>query len=213
VSAVREPFSSVTSAVVPLPRNDIDTDQIIPARFLKTVNRTGLGDQLFNDWRYLANGETNPDFVLNRPEMAGRAILLAGDNFGCGSSREHAPWALGAWGIRAVVSSSFADIFRNNALKNGLLPVAVAPAELARIGAWVEADPSVELTVDLEAQEVRLPDGGRIGFEVDAFARRMILAGTDELGYLLSLEPAIEAYEASHPARVSTLPSDPVASA
>ena len=114
---------AVTSPVVPFPRNDIDTDQIIPARFLKTVNRAGLGDQLFFDWRYLADGSPNPEFVLNRPEMAGRNVLLAGDNFGCGSSREHAPWALMAWGIRAVVSSSFADIFRNNALKNGLLPI------------------------------------------------------------------------------------------
>ena len=123
----REPFTTLASAVVPLPRANVDTDQIIPARFLKTVNRDGLGEQLFCDWRYRADGTPDPAFVLNRPEMAGRAILLAGDNFGCGSSREHAPWALMAWGIRAVVSSSFADIFRNNALKNGLLPVAVAP--------------------------------------------------------------------------------------
>ena len=133
MSLEREPFSSVTSPVVPLPRADVDTDQIIPARFLKTVNRAGLGDQLFNDWRYLADGSPNPDFVINRPEMAGRSVLLAGDNFGCGSSREHAPWALRAWGIRAVISSSFADIFRNNALKNGLLPIEVPPEELARL--------------------------------------------------------------------------------
>lgn len=203
----RAPFSSVTSAVVPIGRNDIDTDQIIPARFLKTINRDGLGDQLFCDWRYLADGSPNPSFVLNRPEMAGRQILVAGDNFGCGSSREHAPWALMAWGIRAVISSSFADIFRNNALKNGLVPVAVSPEELGRIGSLLEADPSAELTVDLESQEIRLPGEGRIGFEVDSFARRMILAGTDELGYLQSLEPQIAAYEASHPPRVSTLPA------
>ncbi len=203
----REPFSSVTSAAVTIPRSDIDTDQIIPARFLKTVNRAGLGDQLFNDWRYLADGSPNPEFVLNRPEMAGRAILVAGDNFGCGSSREHAPWALSAWGFRAVISSSFADIFRNNALKNGLLPVAVSPDELARINALLEADPAAELTVDLEAQELRLPDGSSIGFSIDAFARRMILAGTDELGYLLSLEDRIAAYEAEHPPRVITYPA------
>ncbi|HEX2765330.1 MAG TPA: 3-isopropylmalate dehydratase small subunit [Candidatus Limnocylindria bacterium] len=203
----REPFSSVTSAVVPLPRNDVDTDQIIPARFLKTVNRAGLGDQLFNDWRYLADGTPNPEFVLNQPPMAGRAILLAGDNFGCGSSREHAPWALMAWGIRAVISSSFADIFRNNALKNGLLPIVVAPDVLSRLFALVQAAPDAELTVDLEAQELRLPDGSTIGFEVDAFARRMILDGTDELGYLLSLEDRIAAYEAEHPPRVSTIPA------
>ena len=201
----REPFRSVTSAAIPLPRNDIDTDQIIPARFLKTTNREGLGDQLFCDWRYLADGSPNPDFILNRPEMAGRAILVAGDNFGCGSSREHAPWALTAWGIRAVVSSSFADIFRSNALKNGLLPVAVPPQELERIGSILQAEPDAYITVDLEASEVRLPDGSVIGFDVDAFARRMILDGTDELGYLLSLEPRIEAYEAGHPPRISTL--------
>jgi 3-isopropylmalate/(R)-2-methylmalate dehydratase small subunit len=201
----REAFMSVRSAAVPIARNDIDTDQIIPARFLKTVNRAGLGDQLFNDWRYLADGSPNPEFVLNRPEMAGRAILVAGDNFGCGSSREHAPWALTAWGFRAVISSSFADIFRNNALKNGILPIAVSPAELSRVNALIRADPAAELTVDLEAQEVRLPDGEALHFEIDSFARRMLLDGTDELGYLLSLEPAIESYEASHPPRVSTL--------
>ena len=203
--SAREPFRSVTSAAVPMPRNDIDTDQIIPARFLKTTNREGLGDQLFCDWRYLADGSPNPEFVLNRPEMAGRAILVAGDNFGCGSSREHAPWALMAWGIRAVVSSSFADIFRNNALKNGLLPIAVPPEELMRINSILEAEPDAQLTVDLEASELRLPDGSVIGFDIDAFARRMILDGTDELGYLLTLEPQVEAYEASHPPRVSTL--------
>jgi len=208
VSDVREPFREVRSAVVPLSRNDIDTDQIIPARFLKTINRAGLGEQLFHDWRYLPDGSPNPDFVINRPEMAGRAILLAGDNFGCGSSREHAPWALGAWGIRAVISSSFADIFRNNALKNGLLPIAVSPDELERIAALVRDDPGAELTVDLEAQEVRLPDGGRIGFSVDSFARRMILDGTDELGYLLAQGSELDAYEAAHPPRVSTLSAD-----
>jgi 3-isopropylmalate/(R)-2-methylmalate dehydratase small subunit len=203
--SAREPFASVTSAVVPMNRGDVDTDQIIPARFLKTVNRTGLGEQLFHDWRYLPDGSPNPEFVLNRPEMAGRQVLLAGDNFGCGSSREHAPWALMAWGVRAVVSSSFADIFRNNSLKNGLLPIEVPPEELGRLFALVDAEPDAQVTVDLEAQELRLPDGSTIGFHVDAFARRMILDGTDELGYLLSLEPQIEAYEAAHPPRVSTL--------
>jgi 3-isopropylmalate/(R)-2-methylmalate dehydratase small subunit len=201
----REPFRSVTSAAVPMPRNDIDTDQIIPARFLKTINRAGLAEQLFCDWRYLGDGSPNPEFVLNRPEMAGRQILVAGDNFGCGSSREHAPWALTAWGIRAVISSSFADIFRNNALKNGLLPIAVPPEELMRIGSILEAEPDAQLTVDLEASELRLPDGSVIAFDVDAFARRMILDGTDELGYLLKLEPQLDAYEAAHPPRISTL--------
>jgi len=204
----REPFSSVASAVVPMNRNDVDTDQIIPARFLKTVNRAGLGDQLFFDWRYLADGSPNPEFVLNRPEMAGRNVLLAGDNFGCGSSREHAPWALVAWGIRAVISSSFADIFRSNALKNGLLPIEVPPEELARLFALIEAEPDARLTVDLEAQEVQLADGSAIGFAVDAFARRMILDGTDELGYLLGLESQIAAYEAARSPRVDTLRAD-----
>jgi 3-isopropylmalate/(R)-2-methylmalate dehydratase small subunit len=203
--SAREPFASVTSAAVPMARNDIDTDQIIPARFLKTVNREGLADQLFYDWRYLPDGSPNPEFVLNRPEMAGRQILVAGDNFGCGSSREHAPWALTAWGIRAVISSSFADIFRSNALKNGLLPIAVPPQELERIGSILQAEPDAEITVDLEATELRLPDGSVIPFDVDAFARRMILDGTDELGYLLKLEPQIDAYEAAHPPRISTL--------
>ena len=200
-----ESFSSVTSAAVPMPRNDIDTDQVIPARFLKTVNREGLADQLFFDWRYLPDGSPNPAFVLNRPEMAGRQILVAGDNFGCGSSREHAPWALTAWGIRAVISSSFADIFTSNALKNGLLPVAVPPEQLGRIGSILESDPDAELTVDLEASELRLPDGSAIAFKVDSFARRMILDGTDELGYLLAHVSQLDAYEAQHPARVSTL--------
>ena len=206
--ASREPFASVTSAVVPFPRNDIDTDQIIPARFLKTVNRAGLGEQLFCDWRYLADGSPNPDFILNQPSMTGRSVLLAGDNFGCGSSREHAPWALMAWGIRAVISSSFADIFRNNALKNGLLPIEVPAEELSRLFGLVDAEPDAAITVDLEAQELRLPDGSAIAFRVDAFARRMILDGTDELGYLLSLEDHIAAYEASHPPRLSTLSAE-----
>ena len=205
VTPAREPFRSVVSAVVPMPRNDIDTDQIIPARVLKTINRAGLADQLFFDWRYLADGSPNPEFVLNRPEMASRAILVAGDNFGCGSSREHAPWALTAWGIRAVISSSFADIFRNNALKNGLLPVAVPPEELMRIGSILEAEPDAELTIDLEASELHLPDGSIIPFTIDSFARRMILDGTDELGYLLRLESELDAYETRHPPRISTL--------
>ena len=196
--------TKISSKTVVIPSSNIDTDQIIPARFLKTVNRDGLGDQLFCDWRYLPDGTPNPEFVLNGPEMAGRQILVAGDNFGCGSSREHAPWALTAWGIRAVISSSFADIFRNNALKNGLVPVALSADAVARINRIIAGDPAAEIAVDLEAQQVRLPDGDAIPFEVDSFARRMLLDGTDELGYLLSLEPAIEAYEATHPARVDT---------
>jgi len=200
-----EPFTRVESAAVRLPRDNVDTDQIIPARFLKTVNREGLADHLFADWRYADDGSPRPDFVLNAPSAAGRQVLVAGDNFGCGSSREHAPWALTAWGFRAVISSSFADIFKANALKNGLLPIEVPPEELRRITALLEVHPDLELSVDLEAQELRLPDGSVIGFVVDPFSRQMLLSGTDELGFLLGQEDAIAAYEASHPPRVSTL--------
>jgi 3-isopropylmalate/(R)-2-methylmalate dehydratase small subunit len=195
----------IEGAVSVLDRNDVDTDQIIPARFLKTINRAGLADQLFADWRYEASGAPREDFVLNRPEMAGRQILLAGENFGCGSSREHAPWALLAWGIRVVIAGSFADIFRSNALKNGLLPVEVERDQLDHIGRLVDAEPKAELAVDLDVQQVRLPDGSTITFALDPFARGMLLAGTDELGYLLGLEAQIASYEASHPPRVSTL--------
>ncbi|MGH2455165.1 MAG: 3-isopropylmalate dehydratase small subunit [Candidatus Limnocylindria bacterium] len=205
MSGLREPFGQVTSAAVLLPRDNVDTDQVIPARFLKTIDRAGLADQLFADWRYDAEGRPRPEFVLNRPESAGRQVLVAGDNFGCGSSREHAPWALVGWGFRAVISSSFADIFRANALKNGLLPIEVAPEELRRITALIEAHPDLELAIDLQAQSLTLPDGSQIGFAVDPFARRMLLEGTDELGYLLAHGDAVDAYEASHPARVSTL--------
>jgi 3-isopropylmalate/(R)-2-methylmalate dehydratase small subunit len=202
----REPFRTVESAAVLLPRDNVDTDQIIPARFLKTVTREGLADHLFADWRYAGDGTPRADFILNAPGAMGRQVLVAGDNFGCGSSREHAPWALTAWGFRAVISSSFADIFKANALKNGLLPIEVPPEELRRITALVEAHPDLELTVDLEAQELRLPDGSVIGFVVDPFSRQMLLTGTDELGFLLGQDDAIAAYEASHPARISTLP-------
>ena len=143
--------------------------------------------------------------MLNQPGSAGRQILVAGDNFGCGSSREHAPWALVEWGLRAVIASSFADIFRSNALKNGLLPIEVAPEELRRITQLLEAHPDLELTVDLEAQQLGLPDGSEIGFTVDAFARRMLLDGTDELGYLLSHADAMSAHEVEHPAPISTV--------
>jgi 3-isopropylmalate/(R)-2-methylmalate dehydratase small subunit len=199
-----EPFRPFSSKLIPLLADNVDTDQIIPARFLKTTDKTGLGDALFCDWRYDADGSPKPDFVLNRPEMPGRRILLAGDNFGSGSSREHAPWALVGYGIRAVLSTSFADIFRNNALKNGLLPIELPTEAHAKLAAAVEADPEVELAVDLEAGEVRLPDGSTVGFEVDGFSRRMLLEGTDELGFLLAQSEAVAAYEASHPQRVDT---------
>jgi 3-isopropylmalate/(R)-2-methylmalate dehydratase small subunit len=184
-------FSSLTSRVVALVRDDIDTDQIIPARFLVTTSREGLGAHLFHDWRYQPDGSPRADFPLTRPEAIGAQILLAGKNFGCGSSREHAPWALLDFGFRAVIARSFADIFRNNALKNGLLPVEVdeeAHADLA-------AAPEAEVTIDLETGVLLLPSGRGVVFPVDPFARRCLLAGTDQLGYLLGLEDRIAAFE------------------
>jgi 3-isopropylmalate/(R)-2-methylmalate dehydratase small subunit len=199
-----EPFESFTSRVIPLPADNVDTDQIIPARFLKTTEKAGLAGALFNDWRYLADGSPNPEFILNRPEMQGRQILLAGDNFGSGSSREHAPWALTAWGIRAILATSFADIFRANSLKNGLLPIAVAPETHRQIQDLVTADPNAEFAVDLPAQVVHLPGDEDVPFDVDPFAKQMLLAGTDEIGYLLAKEPSIASYEKSNRPRVST---------
>ncbi len=198
-------FQRFSSRVVALPVDNIDTDQIIPARFLKTVSKEGLGDQLFYDWRYDAEGRPRPDFVLNQPRARGAAILLAGDNFGCGSSREHAPWALTQFGFRAVISTSFADIFRQNALKNALLPIIVPPEVHQELFALLKREPEAELTVDLEAQSLVLPDGRHIEFPIDPFARQCLLEGTDELGWILRQEAVIAAYEASHPAPVNTL--------
>ena len=201
-------FETFTSRVVPLPAENVDTDQVVPARYLKITDKAGLADVLFRDWRFEEDGSLkDPPFVLDRPGMAGRHILLVGDNFGTGSSREHAPWALEAWGIRAVISTGFADIFRSNALKNGVLPIAVDPATHARLFALIEADPRAELRVDLAEQGILLPDGTTIDFDVDAFAKLMLLRGTDEIGYLVEKLPAIDAWEAEHPARVDTLPA------
>ena len=201
-----EPFTVFTSKVVPLPAENVDTDQIVPARYLKVTDKAGLAEALFRDWRYNEDGSLrDPRFVLDQPGMAGRRILLAGDNFGAGSSREHAPWALTAWGIRAILSTSFADIFRSNSLKNGVLPIVVDAATHRRLFDLLARDPEAELTVDLAEQGVLLPDGSTIDFEIDPFAKQMILAGTDELGYLLAKQPAITAWEANHPARVDTL--------
>jgi 3-isopropylmalate/(R)-2-methylmalate dehydratase small subunit len=201
-----EPFMTFTSALIALPAENVDTDQIIPARFLKTTEKSGLADALFYDWRYDAEGQPKPDFIINRPEMQGRRILLAGDNFGAGSSREHAPWALTSWGIAAILSTSFADIFRSNSLKNGLLPIVVDADTQRALFERFAADPDAELTVDLEAQVVHLPGDEDIGFDVDPFARRMLLDGTDEIGWLLARSPAIDAWEAAHPARIDTRP-------
>lgn len=198
-------FSTLEGRLVPLPVDNIDTDQIIPARFLKTISKEGLDRQLFNDWRYDAQGNPNPDFILNQPRALGAEILLAGDNFGCGSSREHAPWALTQFGFRAVISTSFADIFKGNALKNALLPI-VVPADVhARLFAAVEADPDYKVRVDLAEQKLILPDGTAVEFPVDAFSKHCLLEGVDELGYIQSLEADIAAYESKRVATVSTL--------
>jgi 3-isopropylmalate/(R)-2-methylmalate dehydratase small subunit len=205
---VSAPFHAFRSAVLPLLRDDVDTDQIIPARFLKAVDRDGMGAGLFADWRYDRMGAPRPEFVLNDPSMEGRRILLAGANFGCGSSREHAAWALAAWGIRAVLAPSFADIFQANALKNGLLPIVLDGPALTAVQEAVAADPGTEVGVDLEGGVIELPDGARLPFEVDPFSRSMLLAGTDELGYLLSFEQQIAAFDEQLAGeRPSTLPS------
>jgi 3-isopropylmalate/(R)-2-methylmalate dehydratase small subunit len=181
--------------------DNIDTDQIIPARFLKTISKDGLGDQLFYDWRYEADGSPKTDFVLNQSEAKSRKILLAGDNFGCGSSREHAPWALTQYGFGAVISTSFADIFKQNSLKNGLLPV-VVPHD---VHAWLFANPESTVKVNLSTQTITLGDGRTIEFPVDAFARHCLLEGVDELGYILQQEPAIAAFEATRAGSINTL--------
>jgi len=201
-----EPFSTFSSALIPLPAENVDTDQIIPARFLKTTEKSGLADALFYDWRYDADGSPKPDFVINLPQMQGRQILLAGDNFGSGSSREHAPWALTSWGIRAILSTSFADIFRSNALKNGLLPIVVDEDTHRQLFDQFAAQPEAEVTVDLEALLVHLPGDQDLAFEVDPFARQMLLEGKDEIGWVLDRSEAIDSWEATHPARVDTHP-------
>ncbi|HEU4627734.1 MAG TPA: 3-isopropylmalate dehydratase small subunit [Steroidobacteraceae bacterium] len=186
-----EPIKSIRSRTAVLPLENIDTDQIIPARFLRATTREGFGKNLFADWRYDANGAPKPDFVLNQPQAQGCTILVAGRNFGCGSSREHAPWALTDYGFRAVISTEFADIFRNNSLKNGLVPVLVDEAT----SAWLLANPGAEITVDLETTTVALPNGTRVRFPLEPFARYCLMNGVDELGFLLSKQPEIDAYE------------------
>ncbi len=199
-----EPLKPFASTVVAVPNENIDTDQIIPARYLKTISKQGLRDGLFADWRFDAAGNPRPDFPLNRPEASGAHILLAGHNFGCGSSREHAPWALQGFGFKAVISTYFADIFRGNALKNGLLPIQVDAETHRQLLSLAHEDPAMQLKVDLEEQTVTLPDGRAVKFPIDGFARRCLLQGVDQLGYLMDLDPAIVGYEAEHPARVVT---------
>lgn len=185
----------VKSRTMVMPQSDIDTDQIVPARFLTTTTRKGLGKALFADWRYDQGGEPRPDFLLNRPEAAGCGILVAGNNFGCGSSREHAPWALLDFGIRAVISTEIADIFRGNSLKNGLIPVTVDKATHG----WLVENPGVEVTVDVAASKLLLPDGRAVSFPIDGFSKYCLLNGVDQLGYLLNQAAAISRFEGTRP--------------
>jgi 3-isopropylmalate/(R)-2-methylmalate dehydratase small subunit len=201
-----EAFTTFTSGLIPLPAENVDTDQIIPARFLKTTEKSGLADSLFYDWRYDADGQPKPDFVINKPEMQDRKVLLAGDNFGAGSSREHAPWALTSWGIRAIISTSFADIFRNNSMKNGLLPIVLDEDTYRQLFDELAINPNLQVTVDLVEKMVHLPDDVDVPFDIDPFAHRMLLDGTDEIGWLLDRTQAIDAWEAANPARVDTRP-------
>jgi len=189
------PFTILTSPVVVLLVDNIDTDQIIPARFLKVTDKTGLGANLFADWRYLPDGRPNPDFILTRSESQNAQILLAGNNFGCGSSREHAPWALCDYGFRVVISTSFADIFHNNALKNGLLPVVIDAEWHQALIELFKPSPGLRLTIDLASQVLTLPDGRAVGFPIDQFSKTCLLKGIDELHYLLGMEKQIAAYE------------------
>ena len=198
-------FTPFESRLVPLAVANIDTDQIIPARFLKTISKDGLGDQLFCDWRYDGEGKPKPDFILNSPAARQSQILLAGDNFGCGSSREHAPWALTQYGFRAVISTSFADIFRQNSLKNSLLPIVVPPEVHAELFSLVAKDPDLKIQVDLAAQTLTLPGGRKIDFPVDGFAKQCLLEGVDELGYILMQADSIAAYEAKREGSINTL--------
>ncbi|MSO21587.1 MAG: 3-isopropylmalate dehydratase small subunit [Acidobacteria bacterium] len=199
-----ESFTKLTSRVVPIPNENIDTDIIIPARYLKATDKVGMDRFLFRDWRFNEDGTPIPSFILNQPRAQGCKILLAGKNFGTGSSREHAPWALTAFGFRAVISTSFADIFRSNSLKNSLLPV-VVPADVhEELFKLVEADQKLELTIDLAAQSLTLPGGKSVSFPIDNFSKQCMLAGVDQLGYIQKQDTHILAYEASHPAMVVT---------
>lgn len=190
-----QPFQTLISCIIPLLVNDVDTDQIIPARYLKVTDKNGLAEGLFYGWRYRPDGSPNPDFPLNQTAYQGCQILLAGDNFGCGSSREHAPWALVGWGIRAIISTSFADIFRNNALKNGLLPVQVDAAAHQRLLKLVGEQEQVKTTVDLAGQKLYLTDGSTVDFPIDLFSKMCLLKGVDPLGYLLKHANQIAEYE------------------
>ena len=200
-----EPINTFSGKIVALPINDTDTDQIIPARYLKVTDKAGLGAALFSDWRYNADGSPKADFVLNQPQHQGASVLIGGHNFGCGSSREHAPWALVGAGFQAVVSTYFADIFRNNALKNGLLPIQVDEETHRQLISLAEEDPNISVRVNLETQTSTLPDGLCVTFPIVGFSKHCLLNGVDQMGYLLMLETEISAYEADHPQRVKTV--------
>lgn len=201
-----EKLTHIQGSIVAIPVNDIDTDQIIPARFLKVTDKEGLGKAAFCDWRYMEDGETpNPDFILNKPAYRAASVLVAGDNFGCGSSREHAPWALMGAGFKAVISTDFADIFNNNALKNGLLPIIVDADTQQQLFSLAEEDPSTTVSVDVEAQTLTLPDGRAIRFPLDGFSKYCLLNGVDQLGYLLALDEEVQDFEARNPQRVATI--------
>jgi 3-isopropylmalate/(R)-2-methylmalate dehydratase small subunit len=193
-----QPFKTLTSCVIPLPHNNVDTDQIIPASYLKGIDKTGLAEGLFFKWRYLPDGSLDPNFPLNQAHYQCCQILLAGDNFGNGSSREHAPWALTGWGIRAVISTSFADIFRNNALKNSLLPLIVDADTHRKLFQMASGEAPAQVTVDLVAQKLHLPDGSTASFPIDPFSKKCLLEGVDELGYLLKQTERITVYEQQH---------------
>jgi 3-isopropylmalate/(R)-2-methylmalate dehydratase small subunit len=193
-----EPITTIISHAIPLLLDDIDTDQIIPARYLKTTSKDGLGEALFTDWRYNPDGSPQPEFALNQPSASEARILIARNNFGCGSSREHAPWSLRDWGFEAVIALSFADIFRSNALKNGLLPVEVDVPFFDDLLRTISRDPSVQISVDLSEQLVSVEGGGKTKFPIDPFARECLLRGLDQLDYLLSLDEEIGAYEVAH---------------
>ncbi len=194
-----QPIKSISSKIVSIPNENIDTDQIIPARYLKVTDKAGLGDGLFTDWR-----TRDPDFILNQPRAKSAQILVAGDNFGCGSSREHAPWALLGFGFKAVISTSFADIFRNNSLKNGLLPIIVDEDKLHQLQSIAEEDPTAQVTVDLASQSITLPDGRKVGFPIDGFNKTMLLQGGAEIGYTLAKDAAIAGFEQQHRTWVNT---------
>lgn len=192
------PFRTHTGLVAPLDRANVDTDQIIPKQFLKRIERTGFGEFLFNDWRYLPDGQPDPTFVLNEPRYQGASILVADKNFGCGSSREHAPWALGEFGFRVIIAPSFADIFSNNCFKNGMLPITLAASEVSEIMTRTRAQQGYQLTVDLERQTIEDTSGLSIPFVVGEFQRYCLLEGLDDIGLTLRHEDAIQAYEMSH---------------